>query len=413
MLLRYELQRVFCKRANQIVLILLAVLVAYACGSAMVQVEWVDTQGNSITGHSAAVALRRDREEWSGTLDQVMLEKALKEIKEIYRSTEVDIQTQESNYLLRSKLQGVQEISDLLGWSFLEEYNTFEEMVSDLQPEDLSRFYKNRVENRKAWLYCDETSWGYYNYTPAEKQYILDKYESLETPLEIGYHEGWVQANGHISTCLKYGIILLSFILAGIFSDDFSLKTDAVYYTTLYSRNKGTIVKMVVGFLIITLVYWLCVGSYSVIVLGNLGTDGANCFIQSHAEYWDVRESLTFYQKYLLTVVSGYVGYLFIGFLVMWISGITKSPVLAVLVPSLLILLPEYLWNFYSPAMRRLIGILPDKLLDIETAIQYLYLYTIGNHVYTAIPIVVTLYPCISVVLVFLCYRTHRHKQIT
>lgn len=413
MLLRYELQRVFCKRANQIVLILLAVLVAYACGSAMVQVEWVDTQGNSITGHSAAVALCRDREEWSGTLDQVMLEKALKEIKEIYRSTEVDVQTQESNYLLRSKLQGVQEIADLLGWSFLEEYNTFEEMVSDLQPEDLSRFYKNRVENRKAWLYRDETSWGYYNYTPAEKQYILDKYESLETPLEIGYHEGWVQANSHISTYLKYGIILLSFILAGIFSDDFSLKTDAVYYTTLYSRNKGTIVKMVVGFLIITLVYWLCVGSYSVIVLGNLGTDGANCLIQSHAEYWDVRESLTFYQKYLLTVVSGYVGYLFIGFLVMWISGITKSPVLAVLVPSLLILLPEYLWNFYSPAMRRLIGILPDKLLDIETAIQYLYLYTIGNHVYTAIPIVVTLYPCILVVLVFLCYRTHRHKQIT
>ena len=96
----------------------------------------------------------------------------------------------------------------------------------------------------------------------------------------------------------------------------------------------------------------------------------------------------------------------------MWISELTKSPVLAVLIPSLLIILPEYLWNFYSPTMRRIIGILPDKLLDMEKAIQYLYLYTLGDHVVTSIPIILTVYPFITVLLVFLCYRTYRHKQI-
>lgn len=412
MLLRYELQKVFAKRANQIILLLLALLVAYTCRNALQQVEWIDDQGNSITGHSAAVKLREASEEWSGVLDQELLEKALAALKEIYSSTEIDSKSEESNWILRNKLQGLQEIADLIGWSFGDEYSTFAEMVADLQPEDLSRFYENRIERRKAYLYEDETSWGYYNYSLNEKAYLLAKFESLETPLQVSYHEGWVQANEQISTLLKYAIILLSFILAGIFADEFTLKTDAVYYNTYHGRTKSTIVKVVIGFLIITLAYWLCVGAFSFIVLGNLGTEGANCYVQSHAVFWNTKENITFFQKYLLTVTAGYIGYLFIGFLVMWISELTKSPVLAVLIPSLLIILPEYLWNFYSPTMRRIIGILPDKLLDMETAIQYLYLYTLGDHVVTSIPIILTVYPFITVLLVFLCYRTYRNKQI-
>ena len=121
---------------------------------------------------------------------------------------------------------------------------------------------------------------------------------------------------------------------------------------------------------------------------------------------------MTFRQFYLLAIGAGYLGYLFIGFLVLWISAKTKSPVLAVLIPPLLLLLPGFLHEFYSPTMRRVIGILPDKLLDIGEAIQYLYLYTVKNHVMTAVPIVLTVYPCITVLLVFMCYREYRHKQI-
>lgn len=273
-------------------------------------------------------------------------------------------------------------------------------------------FYANRIENRKAWLYEDESSWGYYNYSEAEKQFILSKFEALQTPLETGYHEGWVQAIEQLPTLLKYGIILLSFVLAGVFSDEFAWKTDTVYYNTLHGRTRATAVKVGLGFLMITVAYWLCVSIYSSIVLGNLGTEGGNCSIQVHSNYWNIREQMTFRQFYLLAIGAGYLGYLFIGFLVLWISAKTKSPVLAVLIPSLLLLLPGFLHEFYSPTMRRVIGILPDKLLDIGEAIQYLYLYTVKNHVMTAVPIVLTVYPCITVLLVFLCYREYRHKQI-
>lgn len=411
MLMRYELQKVFSKRANQIIVILLILLVVYCSANALHNLEWVDPEGNWITGHSAAVKLMESRKQWSGPLDQEMLEKALVEIKEIYNSTESETYTVGENWAMRSQLQGVQEIADLIGWSFVEDYSTFDELVTNLQAEDLSQFYENRIEERKEWLY-DKTSWAYYNYSDEEKQYVLNQYASLEIPMDIGYHEGWVQASENIPTLLKYGIILLSFVLAGIFSDEFSLKTSAVYYNTLYGRTRATGVKVGAGFLTITVTYWLYVGIYSLIVLGSLGTGGGNCSIQSHAEYWYIRENMTFREYYCLALAAGYIGYLLLGSLVMWISAKTKSPVLAVLIPSLVILLPDYLSGYRGNFMYYIIGLLPDRLLDISQAIQYLCLYTIGDNIMTAVPILLTIYPCLTVVLVFLCYHEYRHKQI-
>lgn len=285
-------------------------------------------------------------------------------------------------------------------------------MVSELQPEDLLDFYINRIKERKDWLY-DESSWAFYNYTEQEKQYIISEYESLEGPLEVGYHEGWVQANEQLPTLLKYGIILLSFMLAGIFSDEFTLKTDAVYYNTFLGRTKATAVKIILGFFTITMVYWLSTGVYSLIVFSTLGTAGADCMLQSHAAYWFIRDNMTLFQKYTMSLTSGYVGYLFIGFLVMWISAKTKSAVLAVLIPSLIILLPDYLSADRSSFMFYVIGLLPNRLLDFGEALSYLILYPIGNRVLTSGSIILAFYPFTTVLLVFLCYRTYRHKQIT
>lgn len=117
--MHYELRKIFFKRANQIALIMLAILTFYTCMTSLRQVEWVDDEGNVETGHSAAVKLQEASEEWSGILDQELLEKALAELKDIYSSTEVDAQSEESNWLLRSKLQGVQEIADLIGLAYM------------------------------------------------------------------------------------------------------------------------------------------------------------------------------------------------------------------------------------------------------------------------------------------------------
>lgn len=411
MLMRFELQKLYSKRSNVVVVLLLFALIGYSSWQAIRSVEWVDTQGNWETGHSAAQKLQQAQTEWSGTLDQELLEKGLEEIKRIYGSMDSGETDIEENWAVRSQLQGVQEIADLLSWSYGETYGSFEKMVSGLQAENLTDFYENRIEQRKAWLY-DDSSWAYYNYAEREKQYIVNQYTAMEAPLQVSYHEGWVQANEHLPTLLKYGLILLSFILAGIFSDEFTLKTAVVYYNTYYGRTKATASKIALGFFTITCIFFVSTGVYSVVVLGVLGTDGATCGLQSHAGYWFLWENMTFLQKYLLSLTAGYAGYLFVGFLTMWISAKTKSSVLAVLIPSLVILLPEYLGVDHSSFMFYVIGILPDRLLDFGGALSYLLLYPLGDHILTSRRIILAVYPCITALLAALCYREYRYKQI-
>ena len=410
-LMGFEWKKVVTKRANQIILILLAVLVAYSCSRAVRQVEWIDGSGNAVNGHAAAVKLRREKEQWTGVLDQTMLEKALAHLREIYSTTPQDLQQGENNWPLRSRLQGIQDIAELLGLAFADTYDTFEEMVEKLQPEDLSRFYEKRVEALSVQFF-EEGNWGYANYNENEKQYIVEQYQSARTPFSVGYQEGWVQVTEQLPSLMKYAMILLSFLLAGIFSDEFSWKTDAVYYNTYYGRTKSTIAKLWIGFLVITVMYWLCVGVFSLVVLGSLGTEGAEQILQSDASYWSTRYNMTFLQYYVLTVGAGYCGFLFVGFLVMWISAKTRSPILAVLIPSLLLLIPMFLHEIYSLFLRKVIGLLPHWLLDIPQAMHYVYLYQVGGQVTSLISIILPLYSCLTLLLVFLCYREYRYKQI-
>lgn len=410
-LMGYEWKKLITKRSNQIILLLLALLVAYTCWNAMRQVEWIDEAGNPITGYVAAGNLRQEREDWTGTLDQPLLEKALARLKEIYRTTQQELYPGENNWLLRNKLQGIQHIADLFGLSYADDYESYEEMMESLRPEDLSRFYENRLASQKAFLY-KEGNWGYSNYTEEEKQYILEQYGSLQTPFAVGYQEGWVQVSKQIPSLMKYGIILLSFLLAGIFSDEFSWKTDAVYYNTYHGRTKSTVIKLLLGFLTITLVYWLCMGSFSLVVLGNLGADGAEHMIQTYPGSWNIRHNMTFLQYYRLVLGAGYLGFLFIGLLVMWISVKTKSSILAVLIPSLMLLLPMFLHEIYNLFLRRVLGMLPHWLMDIGQALRYQYLYKVGGQVICLVPIILVLYSFLTLLLVFLCYWEYRHKQI-
>lgn len=412
-LMGYELRKMLTKRANQIVLLLLVLLVAYTNSKALRQVEWTDEAGNPITGRAAAVKLRQASEPWTGTLDQPMLESALIRLKEIYGAPQPNLRPGENNWQLRYNLQGIKHIADLLGLAYGDEYEdeNYAEMIDSLQPEDLSRFYENKLASRKAFLY-KEGNWGYSSYTKEEKQYIMEQYRSLEAPIEVGYQEGWVQASKQIPSLMKYCIILLSFLLAGIFADEFSWKTDAVYYNTYHGRTKSTVIKLLLGFITITLVYWLCMGSFSLVVLSSLGADGAELMIQSCPRNWSIRYAMTFQQYYGLLLGAGYIGFLFMGFLVMWVSAKAKSSVLAVLTPSFMLLLPMFLREIYNLFLRKAIGLLPHWLMDIELALRYQYLYKVCGQVMCLVPIVLVMYSCLTLLLVFLCYWEYRRKQI-
>ena len=106
--------------------------------------------------------------------------------------------------------------------------------------------------------------------------------------------------------------------------------------------------------------------------------------------------------------MGGYVGCLFIAALCMFVSARFKSAVLAVMVPFVLIFLPSFVGSIETAAVTRILGLLPDRLLQVETALGYFDLYTVGGKVVGAVPVLFVIYGILTVALLPVIYYTGR-----
>ena len=206
------------------------------------------------------------------------------------------------------------------------------------------------------------------------------------------------------------GALILGYLAAGIFANEFKWKSDAVFFSARYGRDKAAGAKIGAGFVMVTALYWSAVLVYTLLTLGCLGFDGWNCPIQ--VDMWKVFYHLTMWQTWVLTAAGGYIGSLFFVFLTMWVSAKTKSSLVAVTVPFLLIFLPSFLDNLNIDKLSKLLGLLPDQLLQIYQALRYFYVYEIGGKIFNAMTLLVVVYSLLTVVLVPMMCRDFRRKEI-
>lgn len=207
-------------------------------------------------------------------------------------------------------------------------------------------------------------------------------------------------------------MLILGYLVAGIFSNEFQYKADAIFFTAVYGRNNAVTAKIKAGFCIVTLIYWVAILLYSLSVLFYLGMDGAACPVQADRSGWKCFYNILNWQKYLLVVIGGYIGCLFISFLAMYISAKTKSTVVAVVVPFILIFIPSFLGNINSPIVNKILGLLPDRLLQVGVAMGYFDLYELFGKIVGAIPILFVVYSILTIVLLPVIYEEYRKKQI-
>lgn len=62
------------------------------------------------------------------------------------------------------------------------------------------------------------------------------------------------------------------------------------------------------GFIVVSVIYFIVISLYSLVVLGCLGSQGGNVMIQTGFWHWKSFYNITYMQLYLLTVVAGYIG---------------------------------------------------------------------------------------------------------
>lgn len=384
-------------------------VVGVTCYFAM-GVSWVNEDGDTVKGPAAVARLRTAQREWAGYLDEERIRQVIMENQRIHSMPEARSDNVRDSEITYGREQGIMEIRRLLNCSFSNGFREYDYYRTDsLTPEDAPAFYSNRIRLLKEWLEGEAKD----QFSEAEKQFLIDRYESLETPFYYDYALGWTQVFEFAPTIVMVTMLVLGYLVAGIFSNEFTWKADAVFYSSLHGRDRAVGAKLKAGFCLVTGVYLAVFLLYSGGVLAYLGVDGWELSVQVSQGDWKCLYHITMWQKYLLIAAGGYVGCLFISFLCMLVSARTRSAVVAVMLPFVLIFLPSFLSNISSHTAQKIIGLLPDQLLQTGTALNLFNLYPLGGRIMGAVPILLAVYSAAAAVLWPVIYREYRRKQIS
>ena len=409
-MVRYELKKVFGSFGSKLALLLFAGLVLLSSWMAVSGVELINEKGDPETGFSAISKLRNAQKEWAGTLDEARLEAIIRENQRICATPEAQSKDYNQNDIAYGWKQGIRPVLDMMNHAYSNDFQEYDWYCNErVTPEQAGDFYPNRARLMKQWLYAEDSS-AYHLFTEKERSYLVEQYESLETPFYYDYSEGWTQLLYNSPFVIMIAALILGYLVAGIFAGEFKWKSDMVFFSTLYGRDKAVAAKIKAGFLLVTGMYWIAVLAYSLITLTCLGFSGWNCPLQ--IDLWKSFYHVKLCQAWLLVAVGGFIGNLFFSFLTMWVSAKTRSSMFAATIPFLLVFLPSFLDNLNNDLISKILGLFPNQLLEIYQALRYFYVYDLGFTVTDAMHILPLAYGILTILLVPMMYREYRRKRL-
>ena len=378
-MLRFELKKIFLKRVNQIVLLVLLSIVLMGSFLAIRDVRGYKENGTKISGLSAARQLRKEKNKWQGKLTKEVIQQAVAE------NQAVNARAQSEELMLAGR-QNLEDIRELVnrGFSKIGDYD---------------------------YYICDRITTEETAFSQKEQDFLIHQFENLKTPLYYEYMEGWkaLLDSQYLPTLMIITIVIIGFLISGIFSDEFQLKADSIFFSTKLGRNSAVGAKIKAGILAVTTVYWSVMLLFTVIVLGVLGFDGAGCMIQAGGNWYSMY-NITYFQDWLFTMCGGYVAHLFILMLAMLISAKTRSTVVAITIPFALSCAPMFLGRV--SVLKELMNFFPDMLLRISKFLDVFLVCEIGGKVFGLYLVLIPVYLLLSLILTPVLYYGYRKSEV-
>lgn len=407
MMLYYEIKKVFSRGGSKIALIILCLMIPVIAGVCINSSVWVNETGKEEKGLFAIHKLKEATKEWSGMLTQDKIAEVIEANARIEATPEARSEETKKQNIAYGWKQGFQDIRELINNSFCEfrEYDYYK--ADSLEPSQAGSFYSNRTAALKKWLNKEAE----YYYTNAQKAYFVRQYEKLKKPLYYEYMEGWKYLFEYSPTILMLMMIILGVLIAPVFSCEKQLNADSIFYASCHGRGSAIMAKIKAGLVITTVIYWLTMLLYTGVILGIYGVSGAGCRIQA-ADAWKSFYNITNFQEYLIIILGGYLGCLFMTALTMLVSAKSKSTVLAAIVPFILIFAPSFLGFIETRTMSELLGLLPDQLLQMNVVIRLFNVYEIGKKIVGAAGLLFILYILLTLLLVPVIYQVFRKYEV-
>lgn len=406
-MLWYEIKKVFTRTGGKIALALLAGILIVVSMIAVNFVDWVDENGDSHTGYGAVLRLQKEQSQWAGPVTEEKIADVIRENARISATPEAQSKDVQQSNIAFGWQQPFYGLRDMVNRSFggFRDYDYYK--IDSLKPEDAVHFYANRLDRMKDWLYGEAQD----QYSDAEKAFFVSQYEKLEVPIKYDFLELWESFLEMAPSIIMLTAIILGFLLSGIFAGEAGCKADSIFYASFYGRNKAITAKIGAGLCIITVIYWSIMFLYTVLVMGFTGFRGGDCAVQAMASGWKSFYNITVAQDYLLVIIGGYIGCLFLGSCTMLVSALTNT-VLAVMAPFVLIFIPSFLGGINHPVVAKILGLLPDQLLQMNMVVKYFNVYQIGGVVVGAAGILLVLYLVLTAAVWPGCYWGFKKREV-
>ncbi len=404
-MLRFEIKKIFSKTVNKIVLLVLLAVLLTAGFLTVNGVRYVEEDGNILTGISAARRFREEENKWKGKLTEEIFGQVLSENQKI-NAEAGGVEDMDNQYF--SKKQSFYEIRNLINDALVgyEDYDYYR--VDHVSADEKIDVYGSRLSALETLLETKDMKEGF---SEKEKQFLIRQWEKLDTPFYYEYAGGWkaiLEDSQIMQPLLAIIVIVLGFLVSGIFSDEFQYKADSIFFSSRLGRNKAVLAKIGAGILTGTMVYWGAVLFYTLIVLMALGFGGGNCPIQ--ISNWKAMYNLTYFEEFLLVAVAGYVGSLFILMIAMFVSAKTRFTVIAITIPFALACAPMFIGRV--SIFSRITNFLPDMLLRVCVELDQFLIYEIGGRVLGLFTFLIPVYLVLYILGLPMLYHVYKRVEV-
>lgn len=401
MMVRYELKRIFTKRLNRLLLAVAVLIGVVMSVFAVTSSRYVDSEGIRHETPDAARRLAENQNRWKGELTGDVIAQIVEDRQDIARQYPEDMNIPDTVYSQRN--QSYRYIEYMIN-GILSEADAYDPgAILNLNPEQAKDIYSTWEEKTEGMV-------QEYGKTEEQQEFLRTQYEKVDTPF---YYESPVSWDTMLTYAAAYGmilVVLIGFLAAGIFSDEFSLGADAVFFSCRYSRTRAVRSKILTGLLMATVICWAGMALLSGISFAVMGVSGFNTPYQIDQPYCIY--NITFGQEYLIILVCGYIASLLSASVAMLISAKTHSANIAVCIPFILFCASPFIGR--ALPFDTFFQLTPDQLLNVLNCVKQPYIYQIGSLVFRQIPFIMLFYTLVAAVflpLIYRCYRKYGLKR--
>lgn len=401
-MLKCELNKFFSKMTTKVMLTALLLATLILCYMAVDRVHYKNANGESLTGISKISAGRRlvaDKNKWKGELTPEKIAEMAENYHVLMQQYNGDYPAAEYGRIVQSYWDILYFASEMYTPDYIEAIANMDKMAE----KDISHIYDVYADNLKNMV-------KEYGKTPEQEKFLEKQYERIDIPVTYKAFDSWDTVVTHAEMYILISVIVIGFLAAGIFDEEFRNHAELVFFTAKYGRSKAVRNKIAVGMLVTTIVYWAGIGILSLILFAIMGVSGFNTPYQIMAPY-------SFYvitqgQRYLLTMVCGYIASILSASVTMLITAKMHTVKVAVIIPFFM----YYVLIFIGRPLSEVTNVscfTTNVLIEIDRWLNHPHIFQIGNVVFRQVPFVIALYVVVSVILLPFIYRSYSGYDCT